>query len=106
MLHSQPKKSSIWLAGLNMLQSLMQVPERVGQLTCVCKCSSSVHMSGGNMSCRVAAHWPHLMNAGPAASSARLPFLTNSHAVVHAAAGSLLRCSKPKTRCVLHPRLT
>mmetsp|Transcript_45749 Transcript_45749/g.115663 ORF Transcript_45749/g.115663 Transcript_45749/m.115663 type:complete len:328 (+) Transcript_45749:896-1879(+) len=36
---------------------------------CVCSVSSVAHMSGGNMSGRVAAHWPHLMNAGPARCS-------------------------------------
>lgn len=29
--------------------------------TCVCSMASSLHMSGGKMSWRVAAHWPHLM---------------------------------------------
>ena len=38
----------------------------------VCSFASSEHMSGGKMSARVAAHWPHFMNAGPASSSVRL----------------------------------
>lgn len=38
-------------------------------LTCVCSLSSSSHISGGKTSWRVAAHWPHLMNAGPDGSS-------------------------------------
>lgn len=33
----------------------------------VCSDASTSHKSVGNMSGRVAAHWPHLMNAGPAA---------------------------------------
>jgi hypothetical protein len=40
--------------------------------TWVCRCSRMAQKSGGNRSWRVAAHWPHLMNAGPAASSTSL----------------------------------
>mmetsp|Transcript_16635 Transcript_16635/g.49758 ORF Transcript_16635/g.49758 Transcript_16635/m.49758 type:complete len:289 (+) Transcript_16635:677-1543(+) len=35
----------------------------------LCRCASSWQKSGGNTSARVAAHWPHLMKAGPATSS-------------------------------------
>lgn len=33
-------------------------------------------MSGGKISARVAAHWPHFMNAGPASSSVFLVTMT------------------------------
>mmetsp|Transcript_34328 Transcript_34328/g.101984 ORF Transcript_34328/g.101984 Transcript_34328/m.101984 type:complete len:307 (+) Transcript_34328:802-1722(+) len=38
---------------------------------CVCRCASDAHMSGGNRSCRVAAHWPHLMKNAPPVSNVR-----------------------------------
>mmetsp|Transcript_11854 Transcript_11854/g.39003 ORF Transcript_11854/g.39003 Transcript_11854/m.39003 type:complete len:470 (+) Transcript_11854:1066-2475(+) len=37
----------------------------------VCSFASSLHMSFGKRSERVAAHWPHLMKAGPAKASVR-----------------------------------
>ena len=40
--------------------------------TWVCRCSRMAQKSGGKRSWRVAAHWPHLMKAGPAASSTSL----------------------------------
>lgn len=43
-----------------------------GARACACRCSRMAQKSGGNRSWRVAAHWPHLMNAGPAASSTSL----------------------------------
>ena len=45
----------------------------------VCSFASSAHMSGGNMSARVAAHWPHFMNAGPDSSSVRLHALQSNN---------------------------
>ena len=44
--------------------------QRLRRHTCECSISSSPQRSGGNRSWRVAAHWPHLMKAGPAQRNA------------------------------------